>query len=192
MDLRSGGGGQPTVKGRHRHTQILRDLFGRNATGEKLSSGLHLAFGHLAIATTDAALPSCGLQACPGPLHNEFPFHLRHAGHDMEEKSTRRRRGVDLVREALEMDALGLEVRHQIHQALHATPQAVELPDHQGILLAEMGERLLQPRAVISGSAHPVGEYALTPGLAEGMGLEVEVLVFGGDEDLADPHGNPS
>ena len=69
------------------------------------------------------------------------------------------------------------------------TAQAVELPDDEGVPLAGEGEGLIEARPLGTGPAGLVGEDPLAPGLGQGVVLEVELLVGGGDAGIADEHG---
>jgi hypothetical protein len=55
-----------------------------------------------------------------------------------------------------------------------------------------MRQGFLEPRAIIPGAAHFIGEDSFAARFGEGMRLEFEVLVLGGNAGIADAHGNPS
>jgi hypothetical protein len=46
---------------------------------------------------------------------------------------------VNAVGDALEMHLLSFKFIDQIHQTFHAAPEATQLPDHEGIRLAQVG-----------------------------------------------------
>jgi hypothetical protein len=53
---------------------------------------------------------------------------------------------VDPVCDALKMHLLGFKFFDEVHQSFHAAPEAIQLPDHEGIGLAQLGQRAFQPR----------------------------------------------
>ena len=70
-----------------------------------------------------------------------------------------------------------------------AATQAVELPDDEGIPLPEVCEGLIEPRPLGTCAADLVCEELLATGALQGVGLEVEALLDGGDACIADQHG---
>jgi len=110
----------------------------------------------------------------------------------VEEEPAGRRGGIDLVGQALEVDLPALQFGHKVHQALHATTQAIQFPYHEGISLPEMGHGLQQPWPISPGPAHLVLEDSAASSSLEGVQLQGQVLVFGADPGVADSHGEPS
>ena len=61
---------------------------------------------------------------------------MSQARHHVKEESSRRCAGIDGVGEALELDALAMQVADQIDEILHAAGQTVQFPDHERVSLA--------------------------------------------------------
>jgi hypothetical protein len=78
---------------------------------------------------------------------------------------------------------------HDGDQVPERMPQPVELPDHEGVPLAQGGQGLLEsgPRGLRAG--HGVGEGLLAADLRKGVVLPVKVLVWRGDAGIAHEHG---
>lgn len=171
----------PAVERRHRHPQVFRYVLGRHSPGKKLLGRFHLAFGHAALAATDSPPLPGGIQTGAGSFRNQFPFHLGQTRHHVKEESPAWAGRVDVIREAVEVDLSRFQVIHQVHQGLQAAPQAIQLPDHQAIALAEMGERNIEPRPVLVGPAHAILEHLFTARFFKRLNLKIQVLVFGGN-----------
>jgi hypothetical protein len=187
-----GCGRQPAVECRNGNSQEFGHFPRRRARPHELARRFHLALGHKPLPAPYPALtPGC-LETCPGTLDDQLPLHLGQTGHDMEEEPPRRRRGVDLVGQALEVYLAPLELSHQVDQPLHPTPQAIQLPDHQGIARPDVGQGLPEPWPVRPGPAHLVGEQPLASGPIQGIRLQGQVLVLGGHPGVADAHGGSS
>jgi hypothetical protein len=60
----------------------------------------------LSPATAFAAKLASHFEACASPLDGEFPFHLRQAGHDMEEETSGCSTSIDRVGQTLELNSL--------------------------------------------------------------------------------------
>src|SRR5207245_6663595 len=58
----------------------------------------------------------------------------------------------------------------------------VQPPHRQHVPLPEVVERLLQSRPVAAGAAHGVGEDAIAPGGGEGIALQIQNLLEGGED----------
>ena len=95
---------------------------------------------------------------------------------------------VDRLLQAAEADLPGLEGGDRLDEVLERASQAIELPDGEGIPRAEEGEGFRQATALILGPAGHVGEDSLAAGVGEGVALEVEALILGGDTRVADEH----
>src|SRR5215831_7265875 len=66
--------------------------------------------------------------------------------------------------------------------------QAVQLPHDQRVAGAQEAQRIIEARAGFR-AAHLVGEYFFAPSFVQGVELEIEILVVGGDTRIADKHG---
>jgi len=89
-----------------------------------------------------------------------------------------------------EPDTPLLESGRGLDQVRQTPAQPVEPPDHQGVALADVLERLRQPGPVIFRSTQLAGEdLALVAACCQKrVALQVEVLVPGGDAGVADVH----
>lgn len=64
------------------------------------------------LSAADSADLSGGLESGLGALGNQLALHLRQAGHHMEEEPSGGGGGVNGIRQALELNALGLQGLH--------------------------------------------------------------------------------
>jgi hypothetical protein len=90
---------------------------------------------------------------------------------------------------ALEMHLLGFEFIDQVHQSFHAAPEPIQLPDHKGIGLAQLGQRLFQPGTFDLRSAEFVGENPFASYFLERVQLHFQILVMGRHSGVSDPQG---
>jgi hypothetical protein len=65
----------------------------------------------------------------------------------MKEKASMRRRGVNAIRQTLELHAFLSQCPHQIDQPFDGAPKAIELPYNQDIAWAQVGSCLTQTKA---------------------------------------------
>ena len=68
----------------------------------------------------------------------------------------------------------------------HVAAQPVELPDHDGVAISDIGEQLGEAGPVVAGTAHGVGEELGDSGGLQGSLLLVEGLGDRADADIAD------
>ena len=107
----------------------------------------------------------------------------------MEEEPARRRTGVDGVGEALELDALLVQMANQIDQLLDAAAQTIQLPDHERVTLAQHFESLGQAGTRGPRAAHLVLKDLLAASLGQGFALKFQVLILRRDARITDQHG---
>src|SRR5262249_5576750 len=81
-----------------------------------------------------------------GAFGHQFPLHLGQRRHDVEEEPAGGGRGGDAVGEAAGPDIPAPEGRHEVHKPLHATTQAIQLPDHEHVAGTEVGDSIRQLR----------------------------------------------
>lgn len=84
------------------------------------------------------------------------------------------------------MDVPRFKGVHEIHEALNAAPQAVELPDDQGVAGTQMGERLVETGANPPSTTGFVREHPVAACLLEGIELKRQILVFSRDSGIPD------
>jgi hypothetical protein len=97
----------------------------------------------------------------------------------VEEEPARGRSGVDGVSQALELGALLVQFADQIDQLFDAAPQAIQLPNHQGVTtLAQHFERLGQAWTVGPRAAHLVLKDLLASSLGQGFALQFKILIL--------------
>src|SRR5512135_2267773 len=125
----------------------------------------------------------------PGPLADEVPLELGQGREDVEDQLPAAGRRVDTLLEASEADLPFLELPHGLDQVPDAATQAVELPDHEGVPLPEVCEGLIEPRPRGTCTTGLVREEPLATGALQGISLEIEALLEGGDAGIADQHG---
>src|SRR3954470_11405345 len=88
-------------------------------------------------ATHPAARPG-SLQTCMGALHDEIPLELCQGPEDMEHELAATGRGVDLLLERPEADALLLQLSHGLDQMGEGATQPVQPPDHEGVARSQV------------------------------------------------------
>lgn len=171
-------GGDPAIQGGHGDAQVLGDLAGREAVGQKPAGRVNFAIGHLAFAAAHFSPLFGSRQASVCPLQGEFAFHLGQAGHHVEEEAAATGAGVDGICQAFELDVLPLELGHQVDQVLDAAAQAIEFPNDQGVAGAENFQSSSQARPVATAAAELVLVDLFATRLFEGLSLEVQVLIL--------------
>src|SRR5208337_854721 len=129
------------------------------------------------------------LEPGPGPLADDVPLELGQGGEDVEDQLPAAGGRVDALLEASEADLPFLEMSHGLDEVPDAAAQAVELPDDEGVTLPEVCEGLIESRPCGTGTTGLVGEEPLAAGAIQGVGLEIEALLEGGDACIADQHG---
>lgn len=104
----------------------------------------------------------------------------------MEEETTRRRTGVDRVRQAFELNALLLKLPDQIDKMLNTTAKPIQFADHEGVSVTQAVTSLRETGTFRSAPTHPVFEDLLAACVLESFGLELQVLVLRRDASIAD------
>ena len=96
--------------------------------------------------------------------------------------------GVDGVGQGNQADAPALQVGHQVEQVLERAAQPVELVDVDRVARAHLQQQLVEfnPGGQRAGGFFLVDE--LVAGLGQGVELELQVLVAGGDAGVANLH----
>ena len=93
-----------------------------------------------------------GLRACD----HGSPFHLGQGSHDVEEETSRDRRGVNHIGEANEPYAAVIQSAGEVQEVFHAPAQTIQLPHHQGVTLAQVVQCLVEAGALGLGAADRV------------------------------------
>ena len=86
---------------------------------------------------------------------------------------------VDAFLKTFQAHTLRLEVLDLCGQILQRPPQPVQTPDHECVPLPEMIKDPGQARAVGAGTTGPVIKDLLAPGSAQGIMLQIQILVCG-------------
>ena len=71
---------------------------------------------------------------------------------------------------------------------LQRAAQAIEVPDHEDVALAEQGAYLFQPCSSGVVAAGDIDEELLTARLSQSVLLQIEVLLVGRDARVANQH----
>ena len=129
---------------------------------------------------------ACSLQPGLGAFDHQLTFHLGQGSHVVEEEASRDRGGIDRVGEADETYTAVVQTAGEVQEVFHAPAQAVQLPHHQGVALAQVIQRLVESGALGRGAADCVFVDFVASGLLQGVQLQVQVLVPGGDPGVAD------
>src|SRR3990172_3225401 len=124
-----------------------------------------------------------------GALADEIPLELSERPEDVEDQLSGAGGGVDVLVEGTETDAARLELANNLDEVAKRPADAIELPDHERVALARVGERVVEAGPLRLRAAGHVGADALAPRALELILLHVEVLVAGGDTGIADEHG---
>jgi hypothetical protein len=80
------------------------------------------------------------------------------------------------------------QIGHRLDQMLEGTPQAVEAPDDEGMSRSRVGQGFLQGFSLDQSPTGGLGEDLAAAGLGQGIQLEVENLLPGGDPRVSDVH----
>src|SRR5574337_1663656 len=189
LELSVRRGRHPAIQRRNGHAEVPGYVLGRDAAGQQFLGRFDLAVRHLGLAPALAAELPGDLQSGAGTLDGQLALHLGETGHHMEEEAAGRRAGVDGVGQAVELDAMLVQLSDQIDQLLDAAAQAIQLPDHERVTLAQHFESLGQTWTVGARAAHLVLEDLLAPSLSQGFALQLKVLILRRDARIADQHG---
>ena len=73
------------------------------------------------------------LHSGAGALHDQRPFEFRQHADHLPHGATRRRLGVNRLREGTELDAALFEIVQHLDQVAEAAPQPIQLPHDQGV-----------------------------------------------------------
>src|SRR5512132_4357390 len=104
----------------------------------------------------------------------------------MEDQFAARCGGVDRLLEAAEPDPMLSKASDRVDQVAQGAAEAVEFPDDQGVAGAQLVEELLEDGPVGAGAASRLGEHPVAAGAFPGIGLELGLLVGGGDAGVAE------
>jgi len=115
---------------------------------------------------------------------------LRQGGEDVEDELPAGAGGVDVFLQALESDAVFVKHVDRSYQLFQGPAEPVESPDNQGVAVPHEIEGLGEPGPEGLGAAGLVGEDLLAAGLGEGVVLQGQVLVLGGNSSVAEEHGD--
>jgi hypothetical protein len=88
---------------------VLRDLSAWCAVIQKLPGRCHLALRHQSLPPRHTPELAGSFQAGTGTLNGQIPFHLGQTGHDVKEKPSRWRPGIDGVGQAFELNVPSLQ-----------------------------------------------------------------------------------
>jgi hypothetical protein len=108
-------------------------------------------------APSPAAPGSRGGEARLGALADQVALEFGQRCEDVEDQLAARRRGVDMLLQAFEADAARVERVHGFDQVLERAAEPVELPDDEGVALAQIVQRRLQAGAAGLRAAGDVG-----------------------------------
>lgn len=133
-----------------------------------------------------AAALARSAQARLGALADQIALELRQGAEDVEHQHASRRGGVDVLGERAEPDASGRHLADLLDQVTHRAAESIELPDHQRVAGAKIGQRFGKTGPVGSGTRRPVVENTFASGSPERVVLERELLVGGRDAGIAD------
>ena len=123
-------------------------------------------------------------------LSDETAFKLGDCAEDMEHQLASRRRGVDLLFEGQERDALLLEGFDNIEKFAEGTSEAVEPNDGEGVAGANESEQPGEARTFEGFSRNHVFKDPERAGGFKAASLAGEVLIVGGDAGVADNVGH--
>ena len=104
--------------------------------------------GQRRFAPSPAAAGARGGEACPGALADQVALEFGQRREDVEDQLAARGRGVGMLLQAFEADAARIERVHGFDQVLERAAEPVELPDDEGVTLAQIVQRRLQAGAV--------------------------------------------
>ena len=136
--------------------------------------------------------PLGGRQPGHDPFLGQGPFILRQRAEETEQEGPVRRGRIHLFGQGTKRHALNLEGEDNLQEMRERTAQAVQFPDDQAIAGVDIGEGLLEPRAIIPRAAGLVGKQL--PGIhtsrEQGIALQVGrlTIVLTGDPHIADEH----
>jgi hypothetical protein len=114
-----------------------------------------------------------------GSLPDEVPFKLRQRPEDVEHQLAAAGGGVDLLLQALEVDALTLEVPDRLDEVLKGSAKPIQPPDDQRVAFAQLPQSVTQTWPVRLRTGGLVSEDLLAAGRREGVLLERQGLVKG-------------
>ena len=156
-------------------------------------SNLGLGEGKLA-----ATLPSPGaggLESGDGAFADQFTLEFRQGGEDAEDEAAGRGCRVDLralARQYTQADPTLRELLHDTHEMVQVAPKAIQLPDDQGIALAQCLEAVVKPGSAVllARGAVLIDEFLGHAVGRQGVILEIEVLCVPGlgDAGVSDVH----
>jgi len=126
-----------------------------------------------------------GRQAGAGALADELALELRERAEDVEDELPAGARGVDRLGEEAESDLSLLEELNEVDEVAEAAAQPIELPDDDGVPRAEVVEHLRELGTIGPRTARVVDEQAGAADSAQGVDLEVGVLIDGRDPAVA-------
>src|SRR5262245_22807718 len=140
------------------------------------------------------------MAACPrsvnprdDPLPDHLPLKLGHCGEHADDELALTRGDVEGGASAVENaqpNVTRQEVLHQFQQVKRGACQSIKLPGHEGIPRMEGLQALSQPRTGLLRTTGDIGvEIAcLDAGGKQRVVLEVKLLIFGRDSQVADEH----
>lgn len=142
------------------------------------------------LATTAQAATGAGCRKTgPRALAHQVLLELGQGAEQVEDQPPAAGVGVDRLLDALELRTALLQSLGALEQILQRAAQPIQSPHHQGVASAQIFERAAQTGPIGLGAAGLVAVDALAAGRREGIVLEIEVLVVGGDARVADEHG---
>ena len=129
-----------------------------------------------------------GVEAGPGPLHDQAPLEFRQGAKDMEEQASAGRGGVDGLGEGTEADSPFVQIFDGLDQLAHRARQPVKAPHDEGVAFPHPVERGLDLRSLTSGARRGFLKDATASGLFQCIALQSRGLVRGRDPCVADKH----
>src|SRR5215213_4808266 len=103
-------------------------------------------FAPAALASSGSGRGKPGL----GALADDVALELRKGAEDVEDELSATGRGVDLLGEALEANALAVKLRDRLDQVCEGATEPIQAPHHQGVPVPQVRERIRQARAFCS------------------------------------------
>jgi hypothetical protein len=144
-----------------------------------------LGGGELGRAPAAAAAGAGGLQAGDGAVPDDLPLELGQGPEEVEDQPAAGGGGVDGLAQGAEPDPAGVEIGDHLDQVAQGAAEAVQAPDHQGVPRPQRRQDLVEGGAAFQGAGGMVGPDPPTAGRGQLIGLQVGVLLGGGDPRVA-------
>src|SRR3546814_6302839 len=137
------------------------------------------------VCSSDLTLAG-GSQTRLGALTDQVTLELREGAEDVENQHASRRGGVDILSERAEADASRRQLTDLLDKVAHRAAEPIELPHHQRVAGAQIGQRLGKTGPVGPSTRSLIVENTIASCPLQSVMLERELLVGGGDPRIAD------